>query len=131
MLCSPFFTVYFLLSLQLILHTPSISSYFITAQRAFHHCTFSFITAHFVPHCTLKQALLDLWIEFYAENSLYMFALLSHLCRLALNLEITFLPNYVYLSSMSFNGFFDAHGARLVLKEELSRMLTFVRSTIC
>src|SRR6218665_4027615 len=22
-----------------------------------HHCTFSFITAHFVHHCTLKQAL--------------------------------------------------------------------------
>src|SRR6218665_2030838 len=27
------------------------------AQTAFHHCTFSFITAHFVHHCTLKQAL--------------------------------------------------------------------------
>ena len=34
-----------------------IFSYFITAQTAFHHCTFSFITAHFVHHCTLKQAL--------------------------------------------------------------------------
>ena len=31
-----------------------ISLYFITA---FHHCAFSFITAHFVHHCTLKQAL--------------------------------------------------------------------------
>ena len=27
------------------------------AQTAFPHCTFSFITAHFVHHCTLKQAL--------------------------------------------------------------------------
>ena len=26
-------------------------------STAFHHCTFSFITAHFVHHCTLKQAL--------------------------------------------------------------------------
>ena len=34
--------------------TPFISSYFITAQTAFRHCTFSFITAHFVHHCTLK-----------------------------------------------------------------------------
>jgi len=39
-----------------ILHTPFISSYFITAQTAFHHTTFSFIDAHFVHHCTLKQA---------------------------------------------------------------------------
>ena len=37
--------------------TPFVSSYFITAQTTFHHCTFSFITAHFVHHCTLKQAL--------------------------------------------------------------------------
>src|SRR6218665_1969816 len=29
----------------------------ITAQTAFHHCTFQVITAHFVHHCTLKQAL--------------------------------------------------------------------------
>jgi len=28
-----------------------------TPQTAFHHCTFRFITAHFVNHCTLKQAL--------------------------------------------------------------------------
>ena len=41
----------------IILHTPFISAYFITAQTAFHKCTFSFITAHFVNHCTLKQAL--------------------------------------------------------------------------
>ena len=34
-----------------------ISSYFITAQTAFHQCTFSFIIARFVHHCTLKQAL--------------------------------------------------------------------------
>jgi len=27
-------------------------------KTAFHHCTFSFIAAHFVHHCTLKQALL-------------------------------------------------------------------------
>ena len=26
---------------------------------AFHHCTFRFITAHFVHHCMLKQALID------------------------------------------------------------------------
>src|SRR6218665_101273 len=31
--------------------------FLITAQTAFHQCTFSFITAHFVHHCTLKQAL--------------------------------------------------------------------------
>jgi len=30
---------------------------FITAQTAFHHCTFQVITAHFVRHCTLKQAM--------------------------------------------------------------------------
>jgi len=32
-------------------------TFFITAQTAFHHCTFAVITAHFVPHRTLKQAL--------------------------------------------------------------------------
>jgi len=32
-------------------------TFFVTAQTAFHHCTFRFITAHFVHHCTLKQAL--------------------------------------------------------------------------
>ena len=26
-------------------------------KTPFHHCTFSFITAHFVHHCTLKQAM--------------------------------------------------------------------------
>ena len=30
---------------------------FITTKTAFHHCTFQFITAHFMNHCTLKQAL--------------------------------------------------------------------------
>ena len=30
---------------------------YITAQTAFHHCTFQVITAHFVHHCMLKQAL--------------------------------------------------------------------------
>src|SRR6218665_1135163 len=30
---------------------------FITAKTAFHHCTFSFITAHFVHHCRLKHAM--------------------------------------------------------------------------
>jgi len=30
---------------------------FVTAQTAFHHCTFRFFTAHFVHHCTVKQAL--------------------------------------------------------------------------
>src|SRR6218665_467751 len=32
-------------------------TFFITAQTAFHHCTFQVITAHVVHHCTLKQAL--------------------------------------------------------------------------
>jgi len=32
-------------------------TFFVTAQTAFHHCTFRFITAHFVHRCTLKQAL--------------------------------------------------------------------------
>src|SRR6218665_2917446 len=32
-------------------------TFFVTAQPAFHHCKFRFITAHFVHHCTLKQAL--------------------------------------------------------------------------
>src|SRR6218665_3093003 len=44
----PFITAHFRSSLHIL---------FITAQTAFHHCTFSFITAHFVHHCTLKQAL--------------------------------------------------------------------------
>ena len=35
-----------------------LNDFFVTAQTAFHHCTFRFITAHFVHHCTLKQALL-------------------------------------------------------------------------
>src|SRR6218665_3248049 len=34
------------------------NDFFVTAQTAFHHCIFRFITAHFVHHCTLKQALL-------------------------------------------------------------------------
>src|SRR6218665_1290597 len=55
--CFPLSSPYFLVSLQLILDTPFISSYFINAQTAFHHCTFSFITAHLVHHCTLKQVL--------------------------------------------------------------------------
>ena len=33
----------------------------VTINTAFHHCTFSFITAHFVHHCTLKQALHTLY----------------------------------------------------------------------
>jgi len=36
------------------LSTPPL---FITAKTAFRHCTFSFITVHFVHHCTLKHAL--------------------------------------------------------------------------
>src|SRR6218665_1091731 len=32
-------------------------TFFVTAQTAFLHCTFRFITARFVHHCTLKQAL--------------------------------------------------------------------------
>ena len=32
-------------------------TFFVTEQTAFHHCTFQFITAHFVHHCTLKEAL--------------------------------------------------------------------------
>jgi len=34
---------------------------FITAKTLFHHCTFSFLTAHFVHRCTLKHASLPLW----------------------------------------------------------------------
>jgi|SRR6218665_379747 len=34
-----------------------ISSRLVTAKTAFHHFAFSFITAHIVHHCTLKQAL--------------------------------------------------------------------------
>ena len=30
---------------------------------AFHHSTFSFITAHFVHHCTLKQALIHIGLK--------------------------------------------------------------------
>jgi len=30
---------------------------FVTAQTAFRHCTLRLITAHFVYHCTVKQAL--------------------------------------------------------------------------
>jgi len=40
-----------------ILVTKSTKS-FIAAKTAFHHCTLLFITAHFVHHCTLKQALM-------------------------------------------------------------------------
>src|SRR6218665_3243877 len=50
---------YTLLSTLVTVNTPFIFSYFFTAQTAFHHCTCSFITAHFVHHCTLKQALLQ------------------------------------------------------------------------
>src|SRR6218665_1962258 len=57
MLFSHFFTLLSTLVTFNTTYTPLISSYFITAQTAFHHCTFSFITAHFVHHCTLKQAL--------------------------------------------------------------------------
>jgi len=32
-------------------------TFFVTAQTAFHYCTFRFIIAHFVHHCTLKQAM--------------------------------------------------------------------------
>jgi len=44
-------------------------TFFVTAQAAFHHCAFRVITAHFVHHCTLKQALpppysLGYWINF-------------------------------------------------------------------
>jgi len=31
----------------------------------FHHCTFQVITAHFVHHCTLKQALVRLLLFLY------------------------------------------------------------------
>src|SRR6218665_2600884 len=58
----------FVLSKQLILHTPFISPSFITAQTAFHHCTFSFITAHFVHHCTLKQALFSSFNHHQTKN---------------------------------------------------------------
>src|SRR6218665_2305800 len=32
-------------------------NHYITAQAVFHHCTSEGITAHFMHHCTLKQAL--------------------------------------------------------------------------
>src|SRR6218665_504090 len=32
-------------------------TFFVTAQTAFHHCTFSFITAHFVHHCAFCASL--------------------------------------------------------------------------
>src|SRR6218665_1231387 len=35
----------------------SLSPYIHHCKTPFHHCTFSFITAHFVYHCTLKHAL--------------------------------------------------------------------------
>src|SRR6218665_707465 len=44
---------------------------FVTAQTAFHHSTFRFITAHFVHHCTLKQALTTLlycWTCWFYNN---------------------------------------------------------------
>src|SRR6218665_506051 len=44
-------------------------TFFVTAQTAFHNCTFRFITAHFVHHCTLKQALPLLTVMF-----IYVFA---------------------------------------------------------
>ena len=55
-----------LCEINLVLHQTSILSnmsrfyfimIFITAKTVFHHCTVSFITARFVHHCTLKQAL--------------------------------------------------------------------------
>src|SRR6218665_3880391 len=36
---------------------PPLQHLFITVKTAFHHCTFLFITAHFVHHCTLKHDL--------------------------------------------------------------------------
>jgi len=39
------------------LHLPPPDHKFITAETPFHRCTFVFITAHFVHHCTLKHAL--------------------------------------------------------------------------
>src|SRR6218665_226868 len=37
-------------------HGPPRHPIFITAKTPFHQCTFSFITEHFVHHCTLKHA---------------------------------------------------------------------------
>jgi len=39
----------------------------ITAQTAFHRCTFQVITAHFVHHCTLKQALMHVCMYVYGH----------------------------------------------------------------
>jgi len=50
---SPYFSYRLLIHKCLVF----ISSSFITAKTAFHHRTFSFITAHFVHHFTLKQGL--------------------------------------------------------------------------
>jgi len=50
---TPYFT-YRLLS-GVFLFSFLHNTIFITAKTAFHHCTRSFIAAHFVHHCTLKQ----------------------------------------------------------------------------
>jgi len=47
---------------------PFISSWFFAAKTAFHHCTFSIITAHFMHHCTLKQALIVLYLYIYIAS---------------------------------------------------------------
>jgi len=48
---------------------------FITAKTAFHHCTFTFITAHFVHHSTLKQALDEIagWAMTTHETSVLVY----------------------------------------------------------
>ena len=64
------------LFLDLFPTVPPRHPLFITAKTAFHHCTFSFITAHFVHHCTLKHALLVFTVETASDvgySSIFLF----------------------------------------------------------
>src|SRR6218665_3119376 len=67
-------------------------TYFVTAQTAFHHCTFRVITAHFVHHCTLKQALLSYItiVQLYLE--------IAHLIKLAGCIKCQLIFDYVRLT---------------------------------
>jgi len=55
------FTPHRLTLLYIPLTKSAVSSFYIFiihhCKTPFHHCPFSVITAHFVHHCTLKQAL--------------------------------------------------------------------------
>src|SRR6218665_3761047 len=64
-----------------------------TAKTVIHHCTFSFITAHFVHYCTLKQALgagsMERWMNGWnGVNDINHPAMIS----LALSVLLTFYP---------------------------------------